>query len=101
MLIVLALGLIGLAVGGVYLRRYIHRRRDAREFSVSGPRQDLETWGPGQSVHNFGAMGETTTSTTAQEKGKERETVQTQEVSNDRRNSRRLKKVWLPGRSAN
>ncbi|KAL8711674.1 MAG: hypothetical protein Q9225_007082 [Loekoesia sp. 1 TL-2023] len=99
MLIILALGLTGLAVGGVYLRRHIHRRREAREFSVSGPRQDLESWGPGQSVHDFGAAGVATTGSSGQEKGKERETVQTQEATDDRRNSRRLKKVWLPGRN--
>lgn len=97
MLIILALGLTGLAVGGVYLRRYVHRRREAREFSVSGPRQDLETWGPGQSVHDFGATDVSNVSP-ANEKGKEREIVQTQEPTNDRRNSRRLKKGWLPGR---
>lgn len=98
MLIILALGLVGLAVGGVYLRRYIHRRRDAREFSVSGPRQDLETWGPGQSVHDFGpaAAGNVNSS---QEKGKEAETIINEETTNDRRNSRRLKKDWLPGRT--
>ncbi|KAL8838191.1 MAG: hypothetical protein Q9170_002234 [Blastenia crenularia] len=98
MLIIIALGLTGLAVGGVYLRRYIHRRREAREFSVGGPRQDLETWGPGQSVHDFGGAG-AAGSGNGREKGKEKETVQNQELSNDRRNSRRLKKGWLPGRS--
>ncbi|KAL9601603.1 MAG: hypothetical protein Q9219_002437 [cf. Caloplaca sp. 3 TL-2023] len=95
MLIILALGLIGLAVGGVYLRRYIHRRRESREFGVSGPRRDLETWGPGQSVHDFGTAGVVNNGSN-QEKGKERETNQAQEVpTSDRRNSRRLKKGWL------
>lgn len=97
MLIILALGLAGLAVGGVYLRRYIHRRREAREFSVSGPRQDLETWGPGQSVHEFGPAGAGNVNS-GQEKSKETETVTDQQASNDRRNSRRLKKGWLSGR---
>ncbi|KAL8686380.1 MAG: hypothetical protein Q9218_007145 [Villophora microphyllina] len=98
MLIILVLGLTGLAVGGVYLRRYIHRRREARDASLAGPRQDLETWGPGQSVHDFGTHGVANVgSPVASEKGKERETVQAQEATNDRRNSRRLKKGWLSG----
>lgn len=99
MLIVLVLGLAGLAVGGVYLRRYIHRRREAQEFGATGSRQDLETWGPGQSVHDFGAAGAAAAGS-ANEKGKEKEVVQDQEAPNDRRNSRRLKKGWLPGRGS-
>lgn len=100
MLIILVLGLTGLAVGGVYLRRYIHRRREARDFGVAGSRQDLETWGPGSlSVHDFGAGG-AVTAAPANEKGKEREVVPNEEAVNDRTNSRRLKKGWLPGRSS-
>ncbi|KAL9026465.1 MAG: hypothetical protein Q9196_004874 [Gyalolechia fulgens] len=97
MLIILALGFTGLAVGGVYLRRYVHRRREAREFGVSGPQHDLETWGPGQSVHDFGTAGAGNVSS-EQEKGPEPETVINQEATDDRRNSRRLTKSWLPGR---
>ena len=96
MVIILILGLGGLAIGGVYLKRYIHRRRDAQETAAAGPRQDLQTWGPGQSVHELDppviAAG-----TAEREKGRDIETVQTQEGTNDRRNSKRLKK-FLPGR---
>ncbi|KAI4154122.1 MAG: hypothetical protein LQ341_000413 [Variospora aurantia] len=86
-------------VGGVYLRRRIHRRREARDFGVAGSRQDLETWGPGQSVHDFGAAG-APTGTPANEKGKEGDPAQNPEAANERRLSRRLKKGWIPGRSA-
>ncbi|KAL8653873.1 MAG: hypothetical protein Q9210_001847 [Variospora velana] len=99
MLIVLVLGLTGLAVAGVYLRRHIHRRREERDFGVAGSRQDLETWGPGQSVHDFGAAG-AATGTPANEKGKETDPAQNPEAANERRLSRRLKKGWIPGRSA-
>lgn len=99
MLIILALGFTALVVGGVYLRRYSHRRRDARDFGVAGSRQDLETWGPGQSAHDFGATG-VANNQSANEKGKETEVVQNQGVPEGRRNSRRLKKGWLPGRAA-
>lgn len=96
MLIILVLGLGGIAVGGVYLKRYIHRRRDAQEIAAAGPRQDLRTWGPGQSVHELDppviAAGDT-----EREKGKDIEMVQTQEGTIDRRNSKRLKK-FLPGK---
>ncbi|KAI4110831.1 MAG: hypothetical protein LQ339_001107 [Xanthoria mediterranea] len=96
MLIILVLGLGGIAVGGVYLKRYIHRRRDAQEIAAAGPRQDLRTWGPGQSVHELDppviAAGDI-----ERGKGKDIEMVQTQEGTNDRRNSKRLKK-FLPGK---
>lgn len=98
MLIILVLGLTALAVGGVYLRRYIHRRREAREFGVAGSRQDLETWGPGQSVHDFGANGAPGVAPVT-EKGKERDPAANPPATNDRRLSKRLKKGWIPGRS--
>ncbi|KAL9061804.1 MAG: hypothetical protein Q9206_000320 [Seirophora lacunosa] len=90
-------GLTGLAVGGVYLRRHIHRRREARNFGVAGSRQDLETWGPGQSVHDFGAAG-AASGAPANEKGKEREGVENPTAANDRKLSRRLTKGWIPGK---
>ncbi|KAL8857635.1 MAG: hypothetical protein Q9178_005800 [Gyalolechia marmorata] len=96
MLIILVLGLGGLAVGGVYLRRYIHRRRDAQEAALAGPRQDLQTWGPGQSVHEFDSPV-AVANNAGREKGRDIEMVQTSEGTNDRRNSGRLKK-FLPGR---
>ncbi|KAL8671320.1 MAG: hypothetical protein Q9168_004181 [Polycauliona sp. 1 TL-2023] len=96
MVIILILGLGGLAFGGVYLKRYIHRRREAQETAAAGPRQDLRTWGPGQSVHEFdppvAAAGNP-----GREKGRDIEMVQTEEGSNDRSKSKRLKK-FLPGK---
>lgn len=105
MVIILILGFIGLAVGGVYLRRHIHRRREARDFGIAGSRQDLETWGPGHSVHDIGtaAAAVPASNQSENEKSKEREVIQNQEVTDiaeGRRNSRRLKKMLLPGRSA-
>ncbi|KAL8765756.1 MAG: hypothetical protein Q9209_007263 [Squamulea sp. 1 TL-2023] len=97
MLIILVLGLSAIAVGGVYLKRYIHRRRDAQEAALAGPRQDLQTWGPGQSVHEFDPpVPVAGNSNPSREKGRDIEMVQTQEATNDRRNSKRLKK-FLPG----
>ncbi|KAI4104595.1 MAG: hypothetical protein L6R37_003199 [Teloschistes peruensis] len=96
MLIILVLGFIGIAVGGVYLRRYFHRRREARDARLAGPRQDLETWGPGQSVHDF-STHEIAAVSPVNEKEKERETVQATEANSDQSNNRRLKKSWLSG----
>ncbi|KAL8952062.1 MAG: hypothetical protein Q9222_002014 [Ikaeria aurantiellina] len=94
MIIILILGLTGFTVGGVYLRRYIHRRRDAQESNLAGPRRDLETWGPGQSVHEFGPAG-LPGAVAQHEKGGEMATVQDQGSNDDRRNSRRLKKYTM------
>ena len=94
MLIILVLGLTGLAVGGVYLKRYIHRRREAREFGASGSRRDLETWAPGQSVHDIKSPG---VDAPVREKGTAQDAVQNQEMPNKQRSSRRLTK-FLPGR---
>ncbi|KAL8926231.1 MAG: hypothetical protein Q9208_003134 [Pyrenodesmia sp. 3 TL-2023] len=105
MVIILILGFIGLAVGGVYLRRHIHRRREARDFGIAGSRQDLETWGPGHSVHDIGTAvaAVPANNRSENEKGQATEVLQNQEVTdtvNGRSNSRRLKKMLLPGRSA-
>ena len=97
MLIVLVLGFIGLAIGGVYLKRYIHRRREAEESRLAGPRQDLETWGPGHSVHDINAVGPGM-APSPNEKGKGREVVQTQESVGNPGDNRRLKKGWFTGR---
>lgn len=110
MVIILILAFVGLAVGGVYLRRHIHRRREARDFGIAGSRQDLETWGPGQSVHNIGTAAAAapanvqSTNEKEKEKGGEREVRQTQEVTNTtegRKRSGRLKKMLLPERRGN
>lgn len=62
MLIILFLGFGILAWAGWYLHRRYHRLHDSEAMmtsATSAPRHpDLGTWGPGQSVHDFGAVGE-------------------------------------------
>lgn len=53
MLIILILGFILIAWLGRFLHRRHHRRRDAE---ATGSQPDLQTWGPGQSAHNVGAV---------------------------------------------
>ncbi|KAL9586261.1 MAG: hypothetical protein Q9212_001037 [Teloschistes hypoglaucus] len=67
---------------------------EARDARLAGPRQDLETWGPGQSVHDF-STHEIAAVSPVNEKGKEKETVQAQEATSNQSNNRRLKKSWL------
>lgn len=99
MLIVLAIGLSLLALGGWLLRRHLHRRRVANPNNTSGTQSNLQTWGPGQSVHDFGAVGEGVR-TPHNEKGKEREQTNSMPevesgAGNRSRGSRLLKKGWL------
>ena len=70
MLIILAIGFSVLAVGGWFLHRRYHRRRESQWALAPGPQPDINTWGPGQSVHDlsFGA-----TAANDNEKGKTRE----------------------------
>ena len=62
MLIILFFGFGILAWAGWYLHRRYHRLHDGGAMmtsATSARRQpDLITWGPGQSVHDFGAVGE-------------------------------------------
>ena len=98
MLIILFLGFALLAFGALYLKRRYYRRRDA-EFARSQP--DLGSWGPSRSVHDFGAAAVTPgPSLTEKGKGPERTTAmqaQNQPVGKSA-GSKRLKKMWLPGR---
>lgn len=99
MLIILFLGFALLAFGAWYLKRRYHRRREA-EFARSQP--DLGSWGPGRSVHDFGAAA-VAPGPQLSEKGKGPDrahsvAVQEQPLSNST-GSKRLKKSWLPGRN--
>lgn len=73
--------------------------------ATSAPRQpDLETWGPGQSVHDFGAVGEGVRPQMNEKgKGNARSDAVLQQPPPQQnpakeKGSRRLKKVLLPGR---
>lgn len=54
MLIILVLGLTAIAIGGWFLHRRYHRRREARWALGPGSQPNINTWGPGQSVHDLG-----------------------------------------------
>ena len=54
MLLVIALGLTALAVGGVILHRRYHRRRRNQWTAAPGSQPNINEWGPGQSVHDLG-----------------------------------------------
>ena len=72
MLIALAIGLALVALCGWLLHRRYHRRREAQWSQAVGSQPDITTWGPGQSVHDFGVAG---LGMPMQEKGKAREQV--------------------------
>ncbi len=93
MLIVLFLGLGALAIAGTWF----HRRRQRRQELGGHDRTrqpDLGSWGPGQSVHEFGAPGAVGAAgeVAQNEKGKSREMV-AEQAPGDKRGSRRLRKV--------
>ena len=54
MLIVLVLGLSGLAFAFWFFHRRYHRRREAQWGQTTGSTPNISTWGPGQSVHDLG-----------------------------------------------
>lgn len=93
MLIVLFLGFGLLAWLGSYLHRRHHRRQDAE---ATGSQPDLGTWGPGQSVHNFGAV-DAAPRPPINEKGRDSrdENPGQQQPRKARKGSRRLTKSWL------
>lgn len=92
MVIILFFGLGLLAFVCWYLHRRYLRRRDAEGVQTQ---PDLNTWGPGRSVHDFGAessrppMNEKDKGVTAANAG-----VPEQAFRNNR-SSRRLTKGWL------
>lgn len=116
MLIMLFLGFGILAWVGWFLHRRHHRLQDGEAMTTlvaSATRQpDLGTWGPGQSVHDFGAVGEVV-GPQMNEKGKgnarsdavlQQQQQQLppqpapQQNPEEKNGSRRLKKVLLAGR---
>ncbi len=53
MLVILIIGLTLVAVIGALLHRRYHRRREA-QWSQAAVLPNINTWGPGQSVHDLG-----------------------------------------------
>ncbi len=53
MLVILIIGLTLVAVIGALLHRRYHRRREA-QWSQAAVLPNINTWGPGQSVHDIG-----------------------------------------------
>lgn len=119
MLIILFFGFGILAWAGRYLHRRYHRLHDDEAMmtsATSATRQpDLETWGPGQSVHDFGAVaGGVRPQMNEKGKGSERTDAVLQQPQpqqqppsqpplipqnpKSEKGSRRLKKVLLVGR---
>ena len=101
MIIILFLGLGALAIGGTILHRRYQRRQELGGHDRTG-QPDLGSWGPGQSVHEFGppgaagATGATgaTGAVVSNEKGKGRAEVQEQGTG-EKRGGKRLKKGLL------
>lgn len=98
MLIVLFFGLGALAIVGTWLHRRHQRRQELGGHDRTG-QPALDSWGPGQSVHEFGAPaaggagGAAAGAALGQnEKGKSKEMVQ-EPAPGGKRNSRRLRKV--------
>lgn len=75
MLLILILGLSGLAVGGTMLHRRYHMRRQAGWSTHPGSQPDITTWGPGQSVHDLRYGASSNIGGYANEKGKATESV--------------------------
>ena len=94
MLIVLAIGLILLAVLLTWLRKRHARRREASENA--GPHPAMEEWAPNQrNVHDVGNFGAAQAANTMSDiaRGKEREPA----AAGQRTGSRRLKKTLFNG----
>jgi len=96
MLIVLFLGLGALAIAGTWFHRRRQRRQEVGGHYRTG-QPDLGSWGPGQSVHEFGAPGAVGAAGAASEvaqneKGKSREMV-AEQAPEKTRGSRKLRKV--------
>ena len=72
MLIVLFVGLTLTAIIFWALHRRYHRRREARFASALGSPPNINTWGPGQSVHDLGLTAQ---GAPYQEKGKAKEQI--------------------------
>ena len=92
MIIVLFFGFLALALGGRYLHRRYQRRQELGGHDRTG-QPDLGSWAPGQSVHEIGPPG-AGGAVAQNEKGKQNAEVREQPTEN-KRNSRRLKKGWI------
>ena len=57
MLVVIFIGLSVVAIVGWFLHRRYHRRREAQWNLGAASQPNINTWGPGQSVHNLGFTG--------------------------------------------
>lgn len=109
MLIVLFIGLGLLAFGFWYIHRRYHRRKEAEIQRLAGTRDDLGTWGPGQSVHDISSPTVVGTPPIQNEKGKSKDQegivadaegapIQGREMRESMRKSKRtskLKKAFL------
>lgn len=79
MLIVIFVGLSLIAIGGWFFHRRYHRKREAKWSAASGSQPNINTWGPGQSVHDLGYTpgGGSSVSYGYSEKGKTRQPMST------------------------
>lgn len=94
MLVVLFVGLLLFAFLVWFLHRRYRRKQELGDHSrAPGVQPDMNTWGPGQSVHEFRAPGEGAAVAEQSEKGKERAGAPEQ-GTDSKRSSRRLKKPW-------
>ena len=92
MVIILFIGLGLLAFGFWYIHRRYHRRKEAEIQRLAGGRDDLGTWGPGQSVHDISSPSVVGTPPMQNEKGKSREQVGTTTDAEDApRQGRRMR----------
>ena len=94
MLVVLFVGLLLFAFLVWFLHRRYRRKQELGDHSrAPGVQPDMNTWGPGQSVHEFRAPGEGAAVAEQTEKGKERAGA-SEQATDSKRSSRRLKKPW-------
>ena len=57
MLLVILLGLGALTILFYFLHRRYHNKRESQWSTASRAQPDINTWGPGQSVHDLGFTG--------------------------------------------
>lgn len=95
MLVVLTVGLAAFAFVLWYFHRRYQRKRELRDHSrAPGVQPDMNTWGPGQSVHDFHAPGQSAAGAAPAEKTQERAVAEEPGIKS-KRNSKRLKKPWV------
>lgn len=95
MIVVLFFGLILFAFLLWYFHRRYQRKKELGDHSrAPGVQPDMNTWGPGQSVHDFHAPGDGAAVASQEEQGTEKAAA-AEQASGSKRNSRRLKKPWV------